>query len=196
MSTKDHVNRIIDSTFQVIIDVYKKQKEVGGVLIDTPLSRIVFPKKRMEPVRVSEQELRFIFVEQLNEEIRRGWDVFYSVETPTLDKYYFKNNEARIDDNGQSASFDLAIHDKDYQRIALVEFKANNAGEHEHRKDYVKLMNSKEGENIACFFIEIVQGVNSGTINSLNSKIPDNEDVVFRCFSLEEGKEITDEVLE
>jgi hypothetical protein len=57
-------------------------------------------------------------------------------------------------------------------------------------------MNSKEGENIACFFIEIVQGVNSGTINSLNSKIPDNEDVVFRCFSLEEGKEITDEVLE
>ena len=28
MSTKDHVNRIIDSTFQVIIDVYKKQKEV------------------------------------------------------------------------------------------------------------------------------------------------------------------------
>lgn len=195
MSTKDHVNSIINSTFQVILDVYKKQKEVGGVPNDNPLSRIVFPRKRKEPVRVSEQELRFIFVEQLNEEIRRGWDVFYSVETPTLDKYCFKNNEAKIDDNGQSASFDLAIHDKDYQRIALVEFKANNAGEHEHRKDYVKLMNSEEGNNIACFFIEIVQGINSETINNIKSKIPDNEDVVFRCFSLEKGEEITDKVL-
>ena len=196
MSTKEHLNKIIDSTFQIIQDVYNKQKEVGGIPNDNPRSRIVFPQKRKEHVRVSEQELRFIFVEQLNEEIRKGWNVYYSVETPTRDKYCFKNNEAIVSNDGQSASFDLAIHDKDYQRIALMEFKANNAGVHEHKKDYVKLMNPKERDNIACFFIEVVQGIDSGTINSLKSKILDHEDIVFRCWSLKEGMEITNIILE
>lgn len=195
MSTKEHINRIIDRTFTVIQDVYNKQKEVGGVPNIKPLSRILFPQKRKEPVRVSEQELRFIFVEQLNIEIQQGWDVYYSIETPTLGKYDFRNNGAIISEDGQSASFDLVIHDKNYQRIALIEFKAKNAGSHEHLKDFVKLTNPDEGSNICCYFIEIIEGYDKGTIRSLKKKVQSFDNVEFRCWSLNKSEDITEEIL-
>ncbi len=193
MTTKEHVSNIIDRTFSVIQDVFEKQKEDGGVFNEEPLSRIIFPKKRNKPVRISEQELRFIFVEQLNKEISNGWNVFYSVETPTIDTYRFKDIEPQIDHNGQSASFDLVIHDKDYKRIALIEFKANNADEHEHKKDFVKLSNPVESKGIDTFFVEIVNGTNNGTYNSLKQKTK-NYTGDFRCWSLSLKGEITGDI--
>lgn len=192
-TTKEHVSMIIDRTFRAIQDVFEKQKENGGVFNERPLSRIIFPQKRNEPVRISEQELRFIFVEQLNKEISNGWDVFYSVETPTKDTYRFKDIEPQIDPNGQSASFDLVIHDKDYKRIALIEFKANNSSEHEHIKDFVKLLNPAESEGIDTFFVEIVNGTNKRTIIHLKQKTSYYTGV-FRCWSFSLGREITEEI--
>jgi hypothetical protein len=194
MSTADHINKIIDTTFKVIQEVFEKQKECGGVCNKSPKSRIIFPRKRTEDVRVSEQELRFVFVEQLNEEVKKGWDVYYSVETPTIDTYRFKDVEPRIDPKGQSASFDLVIHDKGYHRIALIEFKAKNADEHEHKKDFVKLDNPKEGEGIERFFIEIVKGTDSGTINNLGLKTAGYKGC-FRCWSLDWAREITQDII-
>lgn len=196
MTTKEHVSVIIDRTFRAIQDVFEKQKEEGGVFNEKPLSRIIFPMKRNEPVRISEQELRFIFVEQLNKEISSGWDVFYSVETPTKDTYRFKNIEPQIDPNGQSASFDLVIHDKDYKRIALIEFKANNADTHEHQKDFVKLSNPKEYEekNAETFFIELLNGTSYKTILNLNYKTKEFNGV-FRCWSLSLNREITNDIV-
>lgn len=193
MSTKDHVLKIIGSTFKVIQDVYEKQKEFGGVCNEAPQSRIIFPMKRGEPVRISEQELRFIFVEQLNREISNGWNVYYSVETPTKDTYRFKDTKPVIDSNGQSASFDLVIHDKNYKRIALVEFKANNSNEHEHKKDFVKLSNPIENEGIDTFFVEIVKGANRNTYKSLKQKTIDFKGI-FRCWSLSLNREITENI--
>ena len=194
MSTAEHVNKIIDATFEIIQDVFEKQKECGGVHNENPQTRIIFPRKRTEDVRISEQELRFVFVEQLNKEIDRGWNVYFSVETPTLDKYKFKNVDPTVDPNGQSASFDLVIHDNAYKRIALMEFKANNADQHEHKKDFVKLDNPMEGDGLERFFIEIVKGTDSGTISNLRLKTEGYKGC-FRCWSLDWSKEITKDII-
>ena len=88
METKDHVRVILNDTFNIISETYKYQKE-DCHFASAGKSRLIFPKKSDGTIRVSEQELRFIFVEQLNEYVRKNWDVYYSVETPTEYNYRF-----------------------------------------------------------------------------------------------------------
>ena len=194
------IEEVIGNTFRAIQDVYVYQTENAPDLNNPQrqkLSRIVFPKKRKDPIRISEQELRFVFVEQLNREINKGWDVYYSVETPTCDTYSgFKGGETpKQDDKGRSGEFDLVIFNEKLQRIALIEFKANNASEHDHEKDFVKLNNKKEGDgNVLRYFIEMVRSFDNGTLSSIHDKIKGSEPTMFRCWSLEKGKDITKEI--
>ena len=70
---KEHIEEIIGKTFEAVQDAYNYQTESGPKLGNPErrkLSRIIFPRKRKEPIRVSEQELRFVFVEQLNNEFK------------------------------------------------------------------------------------------------------------------------------
>ena len=200
---KEHIKTIIDCTFKIIKNVYDYQQEISERTKGDFGSHIIFPKKRQEEAietkqditRVSEQELKQIFIEQLNKEIndeKEKWNVFYSVETPTTDIYLFSNvekplcgkeieeiNKERERDKqpllkGQSANFDLVIHDMNLNRIALIEFKANNADDNDHAKDFKKLSNQEEGNNnVLRYFIEIIKSANKGTIESLNNKIKD-----------------------
>ncbi len=198
---KEHIEDIIGKTFETIQDAYDYQTESNPKLDDPrrkKLSRIIFPRKRKEPIRVSEQELRFVFVEQLNNEINKGWDVYYSVETPTKDLYSgFKNKKdtkPKRDEHGRSGEFDLVIFDNSLKRIALIEFKANNASLHEHKKDFVKLNNEKEGdENVLRYFIEITKTYENETLSNLHGKTEGNEHM-FRCWSLAERRDITNEI--
>lgn len=194
------IEEVIGNTFKAVQDAFIYQTEKVPDL-DNPqrqkLSRIVFPKKRDETTRISEQELRFVFVEQLNKKIiEEDWNVFYSVETPTLDGYsgFSEGETPRQDDNGRSGEFDLVIFNEKMQRIALIEFKANNASEHDHEKDFVKLNNNKEGnDKVLRYFIEMVKSFDNGTLSSLHGKIERNEPM-FRCWSLEKGRDITKEI--
>lgn len=76
--------------------------------------------------------------------------------------------------------------------MCIIEFKANNADETDHKKDIVKLNNEKEGDNnVLRFFIEIVKSYKEGTISSLKDKMKefkfkDN----FICYSLKQGERI------
>ncbi len=175
--TKKHIENVISRTYKIIQSVYEHQKEAEGRKSGAPepLSRIIYPQYRKEGcTRFSEQELRFVFVEQLNKEIQDGWDVYYSVETPTKKRYKFKDEEHPkvFDENekgGQSAQFDLVIHDNKYQRIALIEFKANNSPAKDHEKDFVKL-NSEGSDTILTYFLEIVKSSDGGTTNNLKEK--------------------------
>lgn len=140
-SNKEHVRKIIAQTFEVIKKVYDTQKEEFGNSSEfcESGSRIIFPKYsvryRNGETRISEQELRFIFVEQFNKYCKNNsWNAYYSVETPTEEKYIFskkgdKNCPYKVDgegNGGQSAMIDLCIHDDKFERIALIEFKALN----------------------------------------------------------------------
>ena len=98
---KKHIKEILDRTFEVIKNVYDTQKEEkgnSGNFCESG-SRILFPKYseqyRNGETRISEQELRFIFVEQFNKYCQdKLWNVYYSVETPTEEKYVFSKDKA------------------------------------------------------------------------------------------------------
>lgn len=158
-------------------------------------SRLIFPRKRDESIRVSEQELRFAFVEEfLKNKEAKEW--FYAVEVPTEDVYDFSDKEApKVADEGkgQSASFDLVIYAKDgsaFNPIALLEFKAGNPTEFAYHKDLEKLENKKEGDNeVLRFFIEIVENADSGTTTNIQSKLKDKcQQTNFICYALKKGE--------
>ena len=217
---QNHIENVIKNTFDIIQKVYKNQREIEPNSNEFIGSHIIFPQKREEDAknkqeitRVSEQELKQIFIEQLNLEICKGnWNVYYSVETPTKDIYRFSDVEKplcgkEIEEinkdrerngmpllKGQSANFDLVIHDGNFKRIVLIEFKANNVDKKDYAKDFKKLNNQEEGDDsVLRYFIEIVRNTNSGTFPSLHGKIEGNENI-FRCCSLSNG-DITKEVI-
>lgn len=164
---KKHIKAVIEKTLSKLNSLYHRD---GGGLENT---RLIFPRywvtkegERVEAeLRVSEQELRFMFVEELNKycDAHREWEVYYSVETPTSNSYQFTG------EGQQSGCIDLCIHGKDFKRIALIEFKALNPSENAHAKDAFKLKHEIEGE--LRYFIEIVKSHDSKTDESIVEKL-------------------------
>lgn len=194
MNNQEHIENVIKRSYDILQKVYELQQEnAPRKNIQDSGSRILFPTYRNGNTRFSEQELRFIFVEQLNIEItEHKWDVFYSVETPTKYRYKFKDEitpQVYKDENkGQSAQFDLVIHDNRFNRIALIEFKANNASIAHHDKDFLKL--KEEGsDSVMTYFLEVVKSSDAGTIDSLKEKKTAYSGV-FKCWSCSEKKYI------
>lgn len=166
---KNAIESILKETFKEISNAYEWQKEIGGndkSAAGSSKSLIVFPKynDKKDKTRVSEQELRFIFVEKFNEYFNKNNNklFFYSIETPTRKSYVFDENKSgpKVEDNGVSARIDLVIMTKDackFKRVALIEFKAHNPDVNDYRKDICKLINEEEN-NPEClkYFIQIV----------------------------------------
>ena len=75
-------------------------------------TRLVFPNYAdKKTIRISEQELRFAFVEAFNDSpVVKEQKLFYSIETPTEKSYSgFSSGEPKQDDDGRSGEFDLVI---------------------------------------------------------------------------------------
>lgn len=189
---KSHIQTIIQYTFEALKDAYDHQKEGYDRKPVKPLTRIVFPKYSGDETRLSEQELRFIFAEEFNKYCacyHLEW--YYSVETPTVYKYKFSDKGNKIepmrdDKNGQSAMVDLAIHDADFNRIALIEFKALNPDKLCFLKDFVKLENEPD---VLTYFLMYVKSYDNGTIKSLKSKVDSKDAFInFYCYDLTTGK--------
>ena len=210
---KKHIDVIIENTFNTISEVYRTQMENQKIgTYNNNSSRIIFPLKReskdkKEVFRISEQELRFVFVEEFNKYCSKNWDAYYSVETPTSKRYDFSNKEmpCKVDyPNGQSAMVDFSIFLKEQDkltRVALIEFKALNPDKQSYMKDYVKLLNEDQK---FVYFIMIVKSANDRTIKSIAEKIKASYDnagldtekkVEFRCLDLGTGKEISKIIL-
>ena len=200
MDNKKHIEAVISKTFSVIKKVYELQKENQGKPKEASDSRIIFPQKRKnKETRVSEQELRFIFVEQLNKYLQseegKEWNVYYSVETPTEKEYGFSNPDKK-----ESGNIDLVIHDSELKRIALIEFKANNPRQQSYQKDYEKLTNEPNG--LFRYFLQIVENTKSNTAPNIERKIVEVKDAIvnrwgdkevhFICHSLASEKPIID----
>lgn len=204
MEVKEVINQITDRTFKILKSIYDNQKEGKDNPERDNGSRLIFPHYstiyREGETRISEQELRFLFVEQFNAfcaENNLKW--YYSVETPTEYKYTFtdKNNPHK-DEDGQSAMFDLCIHNEKLERITLIEFKALNPDKFCYKKDFCKLEVEKEGKTeLETFFIMMVKNADKGTLKSINAKIQNKDPkTIFRCYKLEgEGEDITDDII-
>ena len=127
---KQGLEEIIRRTFEVIDSVYSINKDKKSYN-----SRLIFPKYRNKNnIRVSEQELRFIFVDQFIKfcsEPQNKFDYYYSVEVPTQYVYRFPHSNdlppivSKDEEKGlQSASIDLAIYTKTSDTpVAIIEFK-------------------------------------------------------------------------
>ena len=66
MLHEDHLKIVIKNTFSAVSATYARKKE--GAFTSSGVSRLVFPRKSAQSggdIRVSEQEVRFIFVEEL-----------------------------------------------------------------------------------------------------------------------------------
>ena len=204
-TTKDNKEIILDiisEAFKHVKNAYDLSNEPNS----SKDSRLIFPKKRDESIRVSEpnirvseQELRFAFVEEFLKYVKKKKkDWYYAVEVPTKIKYDFsdkKNPKVAEEGKGKSASFDLAIYakgDNNFNLIALLEFKAGNPKKFDYHKDLVKLENEKEGDNeVLRFFIEIVKNADERTPKNIESKLKDKrQQTNFICYSLTEGEKV------
>ena len=177
-----HVEKILKETF---FRLYSCYPQIGKECLDNSNNtRLIFPlygEDQNGEVRVSEQELRFTFVEAFNNHCKKCKEAagfLYSVETPTNGKYRFKNTDnPHIDDNGISGNIDMVIHNNEGERLCLIEFKANNPKPKEIEKDLVKLTNYEEcdrekGKPIPRYFIGMVKSTQpKRTKNSIKDKL-------------------------
>ncbi len=191
MKDSDHIEAVVSRTLETLQKVYDSQQEkFKGSKLPITESRLIFPIKRDKSTRISEQELRFIFVEQLNREINEGWNVYYSVETPTSEPYCFTGKKK------ESGCIDLVIHNAKFQRIAVIEFKAHNRGSAE--KDFIKLSNPKEDGKYR-YFISLLKNVSGSTPGNIHKKIKEylNYGIIFKFYSLgsKGRKDITDDII-
>ena len=194
---KGIIDDIVVDAFTRINYAYQYHRE--GVINDDSApktgetkTRIVFPHFTNDETRISEQELRFAFVEAFNaSQAVKDNNLFYSVETPTRLKYKGFSSDPQQNDNGRSGEFDMVIFNEKQERVCLIEFKANNADATDHEKDLLKL--DKEGDGILTYFIEVLKSYTTGdeetkTIGSLKRKIKLNNKegkTLIRCYALE-----------
>ncbi len=172
-----HIENIIKETFDIIDKLYDTNKEDSNGLFSSVKSRLVFPKYRDKDnsknskIRLSEQELRFLFVERFNnycEKNKSKLNLFYSIETPSEEPYKFgEDSKEHCETGGVSAQFDMVIYNEKKERVCLIEFKNNSADAGEHEKDFLKL--SVEGKGKLCYFIAISKSSNSGTLGETNN---------------------------
>lgn len=171
MKTKKIEELIINS----LNELAKIANEVDGKNLEKEqTSKLIFPNylngKHIQKKRVSEQEARLLFIRELDKEKD---DFYYSIETPTTKLYNFKiDKEAPkiLPDNegefkGQSASFDLTIHNDNFERIHFIEFKNENVNT--IKKDFLKLLCDNNKVN---YLIHTIKRENKGTIPNICKK--------------------------
>lgn len=141
--------------------------------------QLIFPSKFQadrlkEVIRYSEQELRFLFVEEFKKEYP---DLYYSVETPTSGKFKLSKKYETIntEDEGQSASHDMCVFENisgQYKRILNVEFKYKNSGIMNSGKDILKLIREEQNGT----FIHLLRNTNKKTLINVFEKL-------LKCFT-------------
>ena len=179
---QEFIEDIIHKTFIEIDRVYSNSLNINETDIILSGSRLIFPKysssnkTNPDKLRVSEQELRFAFVEIFSKKCEStNSRYYYSIETPTEEKYIFsekvtigKNYPRKADEQdlcnnkGESARFDLTIYNSEHKRICLIEFKNNDSDPDNYKKDFLKL--STEGSGCLCYFIDLIEASDSGTL--------------------------------
>lgn len=189
-NVEEIVKKILERTARVLRDSYKDSKRGKHFIFPNKSGHLIFPiysRKQGGNIRISEQELRFVFANEFNNfcEINNYDDLFYSVETPTEDSYTFSKNGQKINPivgEGQSGNFDFTIYILEkgkYVKIALIEFKAGNISTQAYKEVTSKLYNKKEGD-AERFLIHVVEDDISETTtnnyNEANKWIEDNHD--------------------
>ncbi len=129
--------------------------------------RLVVPSYADGRIRISEQEARFLFASAIEKTGR----YFYTIETPTKEKYRFKPR-TQAQNTCISARSDMSIWkwDKQFIQLANIELKAHNVQKAAVGKDIEKLIR----ENITGNWFHLLRNTDSGTFRSLFEKLTDS----------------------
>ena len=173
------IEEIIEKSFNDLIK---------AITTDGTSSQLIFPKYRNKTVRYSEQELKQIFLKNVEEDK----NYFYSIETPTEYVYCISNSDNPTvkevhekDDNYKSARFDVSLYNKDYKvndnASHHIEFKYGNPDQKNAIcKDFLKLVSevdlTKEKRNFFVHYlcVKTEKGWESKTFPSLFKKYCDS----------------------
>jgi ribosomal protein L32 len=146
----NYIEEIIKESLQELFKI-KCITEKG----DTESHKLVFPQKRDRTRRISEQEARFLLVQQIEKQKQLTFQ--YAVEAPTMQTYSFTGKKKL------SGNVDLCIYDKG-KRISIIELKANNYRNNHLANDFEKLFfdyeYSTDNNNLCNFFIHILEKEN------------------------------------
>lgn len=155
---KDVIDEVIESAFQSITNLYNSK---DGSVQSTRLRYATYKHSdNKDKPRLSEQELRFLFVEEFcKNSLVKKLDLHYSVETPTNGWYNFTGR------NKRSGNLDMTIWQRD-KVIAIIEFKAKNRS---YETDLEKLTNTDEGD-VLRYLVNILTNATSGTADNLKKK--------------------------
>ena len=121
-------------------------------------NKLVFPKKRNDKRRVSEQEARFLFLLR----IERDSDYFYSLETPTEEEYSFSGSGTR------SGNIDVCLYENG-ERKHLIEFKALNPKLDAFSKDFEKLF--RDAPSLNNYFVHVLENTIEGNFRNTVASI-------------------------
>ncbi len=134
--------------------------DIKGGTVGALTPKLILPPRNNEDFRISEQEARFIYTSVLT----RASRYFFSVETPTREKYSFTKDAV----SPRSALSDLSLYtfDDGFKKQANVEFKAGNPPVDHLKKDIEKLVR----ERVAGNWFHLLKNVDSGTLPSLFGK--------------------------
>ena len=171
------IEEIIEKSFNDLIK---------AITTDGTSSQLIFPHSNKGDVRHSEQELRQIFLRNVEEDK----NYFYSIETPTEYGYRFSDTEMPLvkenhekDDKYESARFDVSLYSKNNKDDLLthVEFKYGNPDKKSGIcKDFLKLVsevkftNEKKNFFVHYLCVKTEKGWESRTFPSLFSKYLDS----------------------
>lgn len=164
------INALIERTFCTITNLYEGKD--GKTRLSFPHHTHGVDKDKQ---RVSEQELRQLFIEELNRYAdEKRLSLKYSIEVPTRMKYRFpKDGDPKVCEDGVSGRFDLTIW-LDGKMVSIIEFKEGNATCNSYKKDLCKLMNEDEGEEDTLrYFVNILEDSNKKTVESIDGKFRD-----------------------
>lgn len=194
----DDLVKIINNTFQELDYIYNGERSFASDSSNQKKSRLIFPKYSggYNHLRVSEQELRFVFVEQFNKYCNsKEKKAFYSIETPTKKKYIFSKKEGdnkvvpRIAENGEvgtSGRFDMSIHNEKGEPIYHIEFKAHNPQGMSYEKDLLKLSKDSRSGTVTGLFILLLQSADDNTYTNITRKLKGHigKNTLFVCHCL------------
>lgn len=212
MNIENIIDKVLECTRAILKSQINKCTElkVSHELCSGSDSHLMIPAYSAGQVlRISEQELRFIFVEQLSKEIAEE-RLYYSVETPTKNRYRFSPTKNKIEnvecdplnfgvsqyvDTGiqlnkddkklfVSANIDLVLHDENGGRIALIEFKGNESTIANYTKDFLKLA-YEENEQCLKYFIQVLsKNQRNETYKTIQNVIDkaSMKGIKYRCF--------------
>jgi hypothetical protein len=163
MITEELLQSICIKVAQNLVKLPQEKEEIRD--FQNLKSKLIFPQKERKIVtRISEQESRILFCNEI-EELKE--EVYYSIETPTERTYHFGKTleEINFDSTGQSALFDMSLFEIEginFQQKVNIELKAHNVEESHIAKDILKLFSE---EQIGLFF-HTVSSIDNGTLSN------------------------------